>query len=85
MAAEKKSDPIGLFIVTLSILVGLALIIDWSNFKDFGKTSSPAPTRRAEPVKRLQGFGPQCELDDDITPCMYRTVTRKESLATTTW
>lgn len=84
MAAEKKSDPIGLLIITIAILAGLWFMIDWSKFVDFGKTSTPAPTRRAEPVKRLQGFGPQCELDDDITPCMYRTVTRKESLATTT-
>jgi hypothetical protein len=84
MAEQKQSDPIGLFIITLGILGGLTLIIDWSNFKDFGKTSTPAPVRKTEPVKRLQGFGPQCELDDESIPCMYRTVTRKESLATTT-
>lgn len=79
MAEQKQSDPIGLLIITLAILAGLALIIDWSRFSDFGKTSTPAPARKVEPVKRLQGFGLHCELDDEITPCMYRTVTRKES------
>lgn len=79
MAEQKQSDPIGLFIITLGILGGLALIIDWSNFKDFGKTSTPAPASKAELVKRLRGFGPQCNLDDEFVPCTHQPVIIREA------
>lgn len=69
-----KKDWIGFFIVTALVIGGLSLIFDWRKFANFGHTS-PAP--KVEPVKRLRGFGPQCDWDDPIAPCTYRYVVRK--------
>lgn len=68
-----KSDPISWLIILVTAILGLGLLIDWSRF-NFGKTSTPTPVRKAEPAKRLQGFGLQYD-----APCTYRLVVRREA------
>lgn len=69
-----KKDPIGFFVMTILVIVGLMYLVDWSTFTNFGKTS---PVHKKEPFKKLRGFGPQCDFDEPIVPCTYRYVVRQ--------
>lgn len=71
-----KKDPIGFAVMMILAIIGLAFLLDWKSVANFGNTP-PAPAYKKEPLRQHQGFGPQCDFDDPVTPCAHRAVVKE--------